>query len=470
MGSRGHRWSPEKSIAWGSQGTSRRPGSAKQQTRSRPVFQGGCRRLHRSDAPTTMRENCRDAPSDTDPPGAPPRRRTVSANPRLRPIAALVTTPAFAQKKNPDGTARVLLLARAASGGRHGGYREQAYAPAPATLEGATGRYRAVIVGRGRGDPRERPRHPSEIWAGDPHGGSCDEEFKFTAAPTEALLDFVEGGPRFSISIHGADNAGEGLDSRRLAARCSAGVSLARRPARQQDEEGRTSRSRWPTPANPITRGVAGLRHLSDELYYQHPDAAGRRRRCCTIDYDGRHLAVAWTRTYGTGRVFHTPLGHRDFEPRPGSPTRSRMRTWLRVLLQGIDWVAAGKDARRAGANDRQHDQPSRVTRWIDRRTKATTVNSLTIPSFLTAITSSVWGTGSGTGNLRARRLWSPRRSRPGTEDPAPQTLDVSPGPQGMSRDSAERDVDPRAPFRAGVRSTRTKSPSVGQVDDRSRR
>ncbi|MGE3822468.1 MAG: ThuA domain-containing protein, partial [Isosphaeraceae bacterium] len=50
---------------------------------------------------------------------------------------------------------------------------------------------------------------------------------------------------------------------------------------------------------------------------------------------------VAWTRTYGQGRVFHTPLGNRVFGPGKDDPFRDP--NLLKLVLQGIDWVAAGK-------------------------------------------------------------------------------------------------------------------------------
>jgi type 1 glutamine amidotransferase len=44
---------------------------------------------------------------------------------------------------------------------------------------------------------------------------------------------------------------------------------------------------------------------------------------------------------YGQGRVFHTPLGHRGFKPGSDEPLQNP--NLLRLVVQGIDWVAQGK-------------------------------------------------------------------------------------------------------------------------------
>ena len=41
-----------------------------------------------------------------------------------------------------------------------------------------------------------------------------------------------------------------------------------------------------------------------------------------TIEYQGVVWPVAWTTTFGKGRVFHTSLGHRDFGPDKDDPLR----------------------------------------------------------------------------------------------------------------------------------------------------
>ena len=44
---------------------------------------------------------------------------------------------------------------------------------------------------------------------------------------------------------------------------------------------------------------------------------------------------------YGTGRVFHTVLGHRDFGPGKDDPLRNP--PFGTLVVQGVDWVAEGK-------------------------------------------------------------------------------------------------------------------------------
>jgi type 1 glutamine amidotransferase len=50
---------------------------------------------------------------------------------------------------------------------------------------------------------------------------------------------------------------------------------------------------------------------------------------------------------YGQGRVFHTPLGHRDFGPGKDDPIHNP--SLRKMVIQGIDWVAEGRKPRSAG-------------------------------------------------------------------------------------------------------------------------
>ena len=74
--------------------------------------------------------------------------------------------------------------------------------------------------------------------------------------------------------------------------------------------------------AAPDHRGLDDFA-LKDELYYKLQMQPGVEP-LATTDYDGGTWPVAWTRTYGKGRVFHTPLGHRDFGPGKDDPSRTR--------------------------------------------------------------------------------------------------------------------------------------------------
>ena len=55
-------------------------------------------------------------------------------------------------------------------------------------------------------------------------------------------------------------------------------------------------------------------------------------------DYKGTTWPVAWTWTYGKGRVFHTSLGHRRFGPNQPDPLQNP--NLAKLILQGIDWAA----------------------------------------------------------------------------------------------------------------------------------
>ena len=88
-----------------------------------------------------------------------------------------------------------------------------------------------------------------------------------------------------------------------------------------------------------------GLRdfELKDELYY-NLQMKHRIDPLATTDYNNGTWPVAWTRTYGAGRVFHTPLGHRDFGPGKDDPlSNPNLR---KLVLQGVDWVAEGRHPR----------------------------------------------------------------------------------------------------------------------------
>ena len=67
-----------------------------------------------------------------------------------------------------------------------------------------------------------------------------------------------------------------------------------------------------------MTQGLKDFT-LKDELYTNMqmlPDV----QPLATIEYQGVVWPVAWTNTFGKGRVFHTSLGHRDFGPDKDDP------------------------------------------------------------------------------------------------------------------------------------------------------
>jgi uncharacterized protein len=235
--------------------------------------------------------------------------------------------PAFAQENAPQG-AKVLLL----SGGRrhHHGYRDQALYLSR-TLEN-TGRFQVTICEDAA--ILETPamsKYDMLIVNADRR----DDEFKFSISQQEAIFNYVRSGHGY-VSIHGADNAAK--DWLPAWKEMLGGVfSHFGLP------DGKTQKGSFTVKitetSSPITEGLKDF-NLTDELYYQMqlmPDV----QPLATIEHQGATWPVAWTRTFGRGRVFHTVLGHRDFGPDKGDPLRDP--NLGRLVVQGIDWVAAGR-------------------------------------------------------------------------------------------------------------------------------
>jgi type 1 glutamine amidotransferase len=266
-----------------------------------------------------------------------PRRPTrLAALARALALAALAAgllpgnTPALAQKKAPAG-AKVLLL----SGGQrqHHGYREQALYLSQ-TLED-TGRYEVTVVE----DAAVLLTPPMDKYdlimvTADRR----DPEFKFTPDQQKALLDWVKAGHGY-VSIHGADNAAKDWDPawREMLGGVFSHVGLPDGKVQKG-----TYRIKIAGAGHPVTRGLSDF-DLKDELYYNIQMQPGVEP-LATTEHKGATWPVAWTRTFGRGRVFHTPLGHRDFGPDKYDPLRDPNLS--RLIVQGVDWVAAGRAVR----------------------------------------------------------------------------------------------------------------------------
>jgi type 1 glutamine amidotransferase len=235
--------------------------------------------------------------------------------------------PAQAQRKAPGGT-KVFLL----SGGQrqHHGYRDQAFYLAGA-LEN-TGRFE-VTLGE-EAAVLETPairKYDLIIVTADRR----DPEFKFTRSQQEAIFELVRSGHGY-VSIHAADNAPP--DWLPTWKEMLGGVF-----AHVGQPDGRVRKGTYTVKivdtASPITQGLKDFT-LKDELYYQvqmQPDV----QPLATIEFNGTAWPVAWTRSFGKGRVFHTVLGHRDFGPNKEDPLRDPNLS--RLIIQGVDWVAAGR-------------------------------------------------------------------------------------------------------------------------------
>jgi type 1 glutamine amidotransferase len=245
--------------------------------------------------------------------------------------SCLFSPPSEAQKPAPGG-AKVYLL----SGGqrRHHGYRDQAFYLASA-LEN-TGRFEVTI-----GEDAAILETPA-IRKYDliiVNADRRDPEFKFTQSQQEALFELVRSGHGY-VSIHGADNAAQ--DWQPTWKEMLGGVfSHFGLP------DGKTKKGHFTVKivetSNPIMQGITDF-EIDDELYYQlqlMPDV----RPLATVEYQGTAWPVAWTRTFGKGRVFHTTMGHRDFGPNKKDPLQDPNLS--RMVIQAIDWVAAGRTSPR---------------------------------------------------------------------------------------------------------------------------
>lgn len=242
--------------------------------------------------------------------------------------SCLVAPPTEAQKASP-GAAKVFLL----SGGRrhHHGYRDQAFYLAK-HLEN-TGRFEVTI-----GEDAAIVETPSfdkydlVIVTADRR----DPEFHFTKAQQEALLEFVRSGHGY-VSIHGGDNAAK--DWLPAMKEMLGGVF-----SHYGLPDGRTKKGHFHVKivetSNPIVRGISDF-EIDDELYY-HLQMLPDIKPIATIEYEGTAWPVAWTNTFGKGRVFHTTMGHRDFGPNKNDPLRNPNLS--RMLVQALDWVAVGRN------------------------------------------------------------------------------------------------------------------------------
>lgn len=236
--------------------------------------------------------------------------------------------PAWAQKKAPKGSAKILLLTGGAR--NHHGYRDQAFYLASALED--TGRYEVTLAEDAA--ILETPaldKYDLLIVNADRR----DDEFKFTQGQQEAIFRYVKAGHGY-VSIHGADNAAKDwLPAwREMLGGVFSHVGLPDSKTKKG-----TFRIKIAKTDDPIAQGLNDF-EIKDELYYYIQMQPGVDP-IATTDHDGKTWPVAWTRTYGQGRVFHTPLGHRDFGPGKDDPIRHP--SLLKMVLQGVDWVAEGR-------------------------------------------------------------------------------------------------------------------------------
>lgn len=89
-------------------------------------------------------------------------------------------------------------------------------------------------------------------------------------------------------------------------------------------------------PNHPLTRGMHDFK-VTSEQYYMHVDPIIEVLATTIFpDYGSVVMPVAWTKTYGQGRVFYSSLGHvaQVFDQNPQI---------LQLMTNGMIWAAQGK-------------------------------------------------------------------------------------------------------------------------------
>jgi uncharacterized protein len=243
---------------------------------------------------------------------------------------AVFAPSALAQKKAPDGI-KVLLL----SGGQreHHGYREQAHylqkvlegsgkfqvtiSEEAAVLEtSALGKYDVVVVTADR----------------------RDDEHRLTERQQQALLDYVAAG-KGMVSLHGFCCAANDWkpEMRQMLGGVLSHVG-------QPDTKVRVGKYtvKVDQPSHTIMQGVESYEH-EDELYY-YLQTVGDLNALASVRHEDRDWPIAWTRTYGKGRVFVTVFGHARWEP--GSKDPQENPPFQKMIVQAIEWAACREEKR----------------------------------------------------------------------------------------------------------------------------
>ena len=247
-------------------------------------------------------------------------------------LAILAASPAAAQKKVPDGT-KVLIL----SGGQrnHHGYRDQALYLAGALED--TGHYQVTICEDAA--ILETPamkKYDVLIVNADRR----EPEHKFSLDQQKALLDFVKEGHGY-VSIHGADNAPADWipEWKQMLGGIYSHVGLP---------DGKAIMGKYTIKiadkSSPVAAGLDDF-ELNDELY-SNMQMLSDVKPLATIEYKGTTWPVAWTWSYGKGKVFHTSLGHKGFRPGQYDPLSNP--NLMRLIVQGIDFASGKSPAQSA--------------------------------------------------------------------------------------------------------------------------
>ena len=237
----------------------------------------------------------------------------------------LIVSMTFAQKKVPAGV-KVLLI----SGGerQHHGWRRQAQylqqvledsgkfqvtiTEEAAVLEtDALGKYDVIVLTADR----------------------RDDEHKLSDRQQQALLHAAAGG-KGVVSLHGFCCAASDWNP---AMREMLGGVLSH--VGQPDTKVKVGKYTIHNakPDHPIMSGIRDFDH-EDELYY-YLQTVGELDALATVRHEDKDWPIAWTRTYGKGRVFVTVFGHSRWEP--GSKDPQENPPFRQMIVQAIAWAAA---------------------------------------------------------------------------------------------------------------------------------
>lgn len=94
---------------------------------------------------------------------------------------------------------------------------------------------------------------------------------------------------------------------------------------------------------HPITRDLPDLKAHPDELYHRLKNSQNVEQRVLATAFSspdkggtGQDEPMIIVKTYGKGRVFHTPMGH------VGDMTSVKDPQFIVVLRRGVEWAATG--------------------------------------------------------------------------------------------------------------------------------
>ncbi len=237
---------------------------------------------------------------------------------------AELPAPAIAQKKVPDG-AKVLLV----SGGerQHHGYRQQAHF-LQKVLEDS-GKFQVTITEEAAVlETDAMKKYDAVVLTADRR----DDEHRLTAKQQQALLDYAASG-KGVVSLHGFCCAAKDWkpEMRELLGGVLSHVGLPDTKVKVGKYTIKVAK-----PEHPIMRGIEDFDH-EDELYY-YLQTAGELDAVASVRHEDKDWPIAWTRTYGKGRVFVTVFGHSRWEP--GSKDPQENPPFRQMIVQAVEWAA----------------------------------------------------------------------------------------------------------------------------------